>query len=539
MSPGPPQPRRRRSGAISVVVVLVVITLISTAGYIGNRLLVNAVGAATSATGSVERLFDALEDQDWTALGLLLPPDETYQLAGLLRDSADLQQTLGGSADTMADQLDGVSIDVSDLSLSSAGIGSDLTKVTIERATIVVRIDGKTVESLTELIPDVPVAVVGDIEAGGAIGVTISIDGPEVSYEYRSGSDIDSGGESLVIDGDAQAPFLMSVRRDGGWFVSPMFTVAQYLAEDSGWEAADSSGSEVTYDSPAEAAAGFVEGLAETIETSDIDHVANAMGGVEARLLRTYSAGINAELESDPDLGSGSDVRVTVRENDFDITPGENGQARITISRIGLTVGSNGRSATIDFDSECVRLAADDEPDEVGCISDGGEFSSRLYRSLGHLVAVPEDGGWKISPVATYFDWIGIVARELAGLDADLLTAIVQLDFSRLAAREPVGRIGTSDEISIEIEPASGAIYAGVTVLEAEPSGELVDYSCTSTEAPYFCEVVVVDADGRRLEKQSTYDVDTGYESGYPVTGRTRLLVVGVAGEVVVESDAG
>ncbi|WP_207844154.1 hypothetical protein [Williamsia soli] len=532
-SPFGPPPRRRGRAAAKVVIVLVVIALLSTAGFVANRLLVQAVGGATSATASVQQFFDALEDKDWTALGVLLPPDETYQVAGLLRDTADLQGSIGGSADSMADQLDGVSIDVSDLSLSSEEIAQDLSKVTIERATIVIEIDEKTTESLTDLIPD------AGIEGLGSIGVTVSINGPEVSYEYRGGSDSDSGSESVVIGGDAQPPFLMSVRRDGGWFVSPMFTAAQYLAEGSGWETADSGESDVTFDSPDEAAAGFVDGLAETIATADIGPVADAMGGVEARLLRTYAAGINAELESDPDLGLDADVQIAVRDTDFDVTPGENGQARIRISHIGLELGSDGRRATIDFDGDCVRLVADDEPDEGGCISDGGEFASRLYRSLGHLVAIPQDGGWKVSPVATYFDWMGIAVRELAGVDADLLAAVAALDFSRLAAREPVGRIGVSDEITVEIAPVSSAIYAGVSVIEAEPSADLIDYSCTSANSPYFCEIIVVDAEGRRIEQESNYDGGAGYQSGYAVTGPTRLLVAGVAGTVVVESMPG
>ncbi|MCZ4552940.1 proline-rich domain-containing protein [Gordonia rubripertincta] len=530
---GPPPPRRHGRAAAKVVVLLVVIALLSTAGFVVNRLLVSAVGGATSATASVQRFFDALEGKDWTALGLLLPPDETSQVAGLLRDTADLQESIGGSADSVTDQLDGVSIDVSDLSLSSEEVARDLTKVVVERATIVVEIDEKATESLTDLIPD------AGIDGLGSIGVTVSINGAEVSYDYRGGSDSDSGSESLVIGGDTTPPFLMSVRRDGGWFVSPMFTVAQYVAEESGWETEDSDESHVTFDSPDEAAAGFVEGLAETIATADIGHVADAMGGVEARLLRTYAAGINAELESDPDLGLGPDVQITVRDTDFDVTPGEDGQARIKISHIGLEFGSDGRRATIDFDGDCVRFVADDEPDEGGCISDGGEFASRLYRSLGHLVAIPQDGGWKVSPVATYVDWLGIAVRELAGVDADLLAAVVDMDFSRLAAREPAGRIGVSDEITVEIAPVSTSIYAGVSVLEAEPSADLVEYSCTSDNAPYFCEIIVVDREGRRIEQESTYDVGTGYRRGYAVTGETRLLVAGVAGAVVVESAPG
>lgn len=528
-----PLSRRRRRGAMKVVVVLVVVALSSTVGLVANRLLVDAVGGATSATASVEKFFDALEDKDWTDLGLSLAPDETSQIAVLLKQAAELQESVGGSTDSVTDHLEGVSIDVSDLSLSSDDVAQDLTKVVIERATIVMEIDEKATEALADLIPDA-----GTEDLGG-IAVTVSIDGPEVSYDYRGGSDGDSGRETVVINGDSQPPFLMSVRRDGGWFVSPAFTIAQYLAEEAGWDAADSGGSDVTFDSPEEAAAGFVEGLAETIVTADIGHVADAMGGVEARLLRTYAAGINAELKSDPDLGLGTDIQVTVRDTDFDVTPGEDGQARITIAGIGLELGSDGRRATIDFDGECVRLVADDEPDEGACISDGGEFASRLYRALGHLVAVPQDGGWKVSPVATYFDWLGIAARELSGFDPDVLAAIVQMDFSRLAASEPVGSIGVSDEITVEIAPASKAIYAGVSVLEVEPSTKLVDYSCTSDNAPYFCEVIVIDAQGGRIEKESNRDADAGYESGYAVTESTRLLVAGVAGTVVVESAPG
>lgn len=527
------RPPRRGRGVLTALVVVVVVALIATAGFVVNRLLVSKVGGATSATGAVERLVDALEGKDWTALGLVLPPDETYQLAGLFRDSGELEEKLGGSTDSVEDQLDGVRIDVSDLSLSTDDVGTDLTKVSIDRATVRLEIDQKTTESLADLIPDV------DPGGVGKLTVEVSIDGPQITYEVSSGSDLDSGTETMVVGGNEQAPFLMSVKRDGGWFVSPMFTAAQYAAEGAGWETADASSSDVTFDSPEEAVTGFAEALVETIETSDVNHLADAMGGVEARLLRTYAPGINEELGADPDFSLGPGTRATVRDTDYRVTPGENGQARITIENIGLTIRSEGRRAEIDFDGDCVRVVEDGERGDDTCLSDRGDFATRLYGAFGHLVAVPADGGWKVSPVATYFDWIGIAQRQLAGLDADLLKALVKMDFSGVLERTSDGEIGVGDEVTVDIAPVSQAIYAGVGVIDPEPSSGLVDYSCSSESPPHLCDVIVIDGDGDVQHKDSRYDVDTGYESGYEVTDGTRILVVAVAGTVTVESESG
>lgn len=532
--PGPPpthSPRPRRRGVFKAVVVVVVVALAAAAGFVVNRLIVSKVGGATSATGSVERFVDALEAKDWTALGLVLPPDETYQLAGLFRDTGALQEKVGGTADSLDDQFDGVRVDVSDLSLSTDDIGTDLTKVSIDRATILIEVDQKTAESLAG-----PFSAIGP-GAIDELSLKVSIDGSRISYEISSGSDSDSGTTTTTIGGREQAPFLMSVKRDGGWFVSPMFTATQYVAEELGWDTADSRESDVTFDSPEAAANGFVDALAETIETADINHIADAMGGVESRLLRTYAPGINDELGSSPDIALGSDTQITVRDTEFDVARGENGQARITIENIEVSL--DGRRASFDFDGDCLHATVDGEQDEGTCISDHGEFATRLYNSFGHVVAAPTDGGWKISPVATYFDWVGIAQRELADLDADLLKALVKMDFSGVVDRTPDHKIGVDDEISVDVAPVSDAIYAGVSVIEPEPASGLVDYSCTSESEPHLCDVLVIDGDGELQDKVSRYTSGSGYESGYVVTDETRLLVVAVAGTVAVESEAG
>jgi hypothetical protein len=408
-------------------------------------------------------------------------------------------------------------------------VATDLSKVSIDRATIVVEIDAKTIESFAEIVPDVDAADIG------AVTLEFAISGPQVTVTTTTADDVDTETETMSVGDREQAPFLMSVRRDGGWFVSPAFTVAQYAAEELGWETAESSASEVTYDSPEQALGGFVDGLVTTLETADVNHVADAMGGVEARLLKTYAPGINAELAGEADLDFGSDSSITVDDLDVDVSRGENGQARVRIGGFKASFEVDGIPATVTFDGDCVRVVGDGESDG-GCISEGGEFAERLYRALGHVVAVPADGGWKISPVATYFDWLGIAQQTLANVDADILKAVVGMDFSGVASGEPVASLGSDDEVTVEVEPVNAAIYAGVAVIDPEPSSSLVDFSCTAENQPGFCEVIVVDGNGDRQDRESDYSGDYGSEYGYDIADDTRLIVVAVAGPVVVES---
>jgi hypothetical protein len=461
----------------------------------------------------------------------LLPPDETFQLAGLVQDSEDLQRKLGSTGESPTDQLDGISVEVSDLQLSSDSVANDLAKVSIDRATIVVEIDAKTIEALADVIPDVDPADVGALE------LEVSISGPQVTVTTTTADDIDTETETVVVGDREQAPFLMSVRRDGGWFVSPVFTAAQYTAEELGWETADSSTSDITYDSPQEALDGFVDGLVTTLETADINHVADAMGGVEARLLKTYAPGINAELDSEADLDFGTDSPISIDDLDVEVTRGENGQARVRVEKLMASFQVDGDTAvTVTFDGDCVRFVGDGESDG-GCISDGGEFAERLYRALGHVVAVPADGGWKISPVATYFDWLAIAEHALESVDTDVLKAVVGMDFSGVASGEPAASIGSGDEVTVDIAPVSSTIYAGIAVIDPDPSSSLVDYSCSAETQPGFCEIIVVDGNGDRLDRESDYNSDYGSEYGYDVADDTRLIVVAVAGPVVVESE--
>ncbi|HEY9314239.1 hypothetical protein [Williamsia sp.] len=528
---GRPPRERSRTGLVKSVAVIVVVAVLAAAGFAINRLFVAQFNGSTSASESVEDFLNAAEDKDWSRLGLLLPPDETFQLAGLFGDTADLQRRAGLTSDTFDDQLDGVEVDISDLAVSSRSLSTDLAKVSIDRATVVVKIDAKTVESLSDLIPGL------DADDVGAIEYTATIDGPAIRYSLVVGTERQSGMDPVVIGGNEQAPFLMSVRRDGSWFVSPMFTVAQYVAEELGWEATDPGTSEVTYDSPAAAADGFVEGLVETIETSDINHVADAMGGVESRLLKTYAAGINHELAGDDfGFGYGEGVDLEIRDTDYSVSPGENGQARITVEQIRVAARDGAEVVDVEFDGDCLSVDSGGES-EGGCISDGGEFSTRVHGALGHVVAVPVDGGWKISPVGTFFDWIGLIGQEIAGLDGDLLKALTRLDFSGIVGREPAGTLDPDDEVVVDVEPVSDAIHAGIVVLEPTPTDDLVDFSCAADAVPGFCEVIVVDADGRLQDRESRYDYDDGSRFGYEVSEGTRVVVLAVAGKVMVRSE--
>lgn len=527
--PGPLGPSRI-PGLLKAIAIVAAIVLVATGGFAVNRLLVTQVNGASSATNSVKDFLGALEDEDWTRLGLLLPPDETDQLAGLIGDIGDLQSKLGSAGQSPIDQFEGISVEISDLRLTSEAVEADLTKVSIDRATIILKIDARTIESLADLVPDVDPAAVGAVE------IEVSIAGPEVTYKTTTADDVDTGTETVVVGDREQAPFLMSVRRDGGWFVSPTFTAAQYTAEELGWQTADPGPSETGYDSPEQALTGFVEGLVETLQTADITHVADAMGGVEARLLKTYAPGINAELEadSDSDFDFGIESPVTIDDLDVEVTRGDNDQARVRIDKFEATLRSEGTEATVVFDGDCIRTIGEGDQ---GCISDGGPFAERLYGAFGHVVAVPADGGWKISPVTTYFDWIAIAQRAISRVDTDLLKAVVELDFSGLAARDPAATIGSGDEVTVDVEAVSPEIYAGVSVVDPQPSPELIDYSCSAQTQPGLCEIIVVDGSGRRQDRDSRYDIDTGYQFGYEIADDTRLIVLAVAGPVVIESE--
>ncbi|MCK0518275.1 hypothetical protein [Williamsia sp. DF01-3] len=139
--------------------------------------------------------------------------------------------------------------------------------------------------------------------------------------------------------------------------------------------------------------------------------------------------------------------------------------------------------------------------------------------------------------MTTYFDWIAIAQRAISRVDTDLLKAVVELDFSGLAARDPAATIGSGDEVTVDVEAVSPEIYAGVSVVDPQPSPELIDYSCSAATQPGLCEIIVVDGSGRRQDRDSRYDIDTGYQFGYEIADDTRLIVLAVAGPVVIESE--
>ncbi len=97
---------------------------------------------------------------------------------------------------------------------------------------------------------------------------------------------------------------------------------------------------------------------------------------------------------------------------------------------------SGGTTESVDGQLDVVRIDVSDpslSTDEVGI--DLTTVSSPTVSTTRSDIwwRCPLTAAEKISPVATYLDWIGIAQHELAELDADLLKALVRMDFSGIA----------------------------------------------------------------------------------------------------------
>ncbi|MDP9463063.1 MAG: hypothetical protein M3P52_00440, partial [Actinomycetota bacterium] len=220
--------RRRRVGVIAAVTALVGAGGFTTYSFLGTA---NDGGAATPEE-AVSAFVSAMEQEDVLGMIDVALPEEV----GALRSAVDSATADAKRLDLLGDEFDsngvqGIDVSIDDLALDTNFLEGGLAIVTAAGGTVSASFDPNTFafgEKVRELLD-------GGQQAGTA-----------------------SAGL-----GDTDPPaLLMTVERDGRWYVSLEYTAAEYMRRAAGWELPGPvSRTAVGFDSPEEAVTGFFDRL--------------------------------------------------------------------------------------------------------------------------------------------------------------------------------------------------------------------------------------------------------------------------------------
>ncbi|MEP7201009.1 MAG: hypothetical protein ABI894_00255 [Ilumatobacteraceae bacterium] len=220
--------RARRAGMIAAITGLIGAGGFTTYSFLGAS---NGGGAATPEE-AVTTFVSAIEHEDVLGMIDVTLPEEV----GALRAAVDSVQADAKRVGVLADQLDvsgvqGVDVRVDDLVLDTNFLEGDLALVTATTGTFSASFDPQAFP-----FGDKMRRLVGD---SGAVDTL-----------------------KWALDGSGTAAQVMTVQRDGRWYVSLEYTLAEYIRQSAGWALPGPvSRTPVGFDSAEKAVTGFYDRL--------------------------------------------------------------------------------------------------------------------------------------------------------------------------------------------------------------------------------------------------------------------------------------
>lgn len=384
--PAPQRPPWRKAGiAIGVVVALL-------AGLFGLAALTSD-GGQDSPEAAVQKLVDALENED--VLGALeaLVPAERAVLRGRIVELGDQLRRLG-IVDERLDlaHVPGADLTIEALELQTEELGDDVAVVRATKGTASLRVRGE----------ELPI-------------------GPLLKGLVDDPATISSPPPADLSEDDVM---LVAVRRDGDWFVSLGYTAAELARRDSGAEVPKFGRGVVPKgaSSPEKA----VQELAAAAAAFDVRRAIELAPPGEADALHDYAPLFLSEAERAVASLRDEGVRAEVPTLELDVDSTGDGEARVTIKRLAVNVMTgNGRFA-LDYDGRCVKTTGPDgEALPEFCRDSKNEdlpFSGAAF-SYFQLTAVERAGAWFVSPTGSILD---AMLGTLQALEREELAEVIE-----------------------------------------------------------------------------------------------------------------
>jgi len=385
----------------------------------------------------VRDLAAAINNEDPVGAAEVLAPDEVKTLTGLLGDIESRASKTGIGGDKKS--LGGIDVSIEDLQLEVDELSDTVAKVEIR--------DGRAAWKITpDNLGATTRRAVGEIEetSGNIDTEDLVVSG----YDDRDGSEFE-------ID-----PFVIAVKRKGGWYVSLTYTVAAYVTEANGYQAGDFDEEVPTNLEAAKTPEEAVTGLANSLDEMDPTETLTFLPEYEFAFLHAYRDAIEDAI--DEATADGEGFTFEVDDSDLEVSDLPGGYKKVTIKR------SSGEASTTDqygdrsqvtweLDDLCLSTRGDGDR-ERGCIadSDDEEAWSELVDTVGikqpFIVVQEARGGWAVSPMATLAQY----GKEILPKLSD---AWIYRMFDMETAAPPQGTVTVGKPVRVTINEAGYATY--------------------------------------------------------------------------------
>jgi hypothetical protein len=386
------EPARRPVEGPRIIALWVGIVALLAGGLFGAVYL--AGEDAGTPEEAVQRMFDAIADED--ALGVLeaVAPSERGPYRDSLPDMVDELKRLGILADDASlAKVKGVDLEFRDLRFTSKELGDGVSTVTIAGGTASYRVVPRELplgDFITDLI------------------------GEDLPAEPQTGSD-------PVTTDDPESERIVTVKEDGSWYVSLHYSIAESmrLAAEAplpkfghGLQAKGESTPEKAVEAFLRASLGL-----------DVQRAIELLPPDEARALRDY-----APLFIDEAKQAAADSGFKASITSLDLDANRDGRhATVQLKRFSVAFDAGDASGTLSFDGKCVTIGGPDIAPDEGRICPEDQDAPAVITDLAGrlpsngLVAVEQGGDWYVSPTRSVLESVVSVLKALHRSDLDAL----------------------------------------------------------------------------------------------------------------------
>lgn len=485
---------------VGIGVGLVALGLVSFSLVNGLR---GSAGGARSADGAARELADAVSNRDvLRALGLVAPGELRF-VDGAYKALVD--KASAGKWVDPTDPLAPVGIDIAGLETEVEPLGKGVSKVSIRRGVLTASFEAsRLAERVRSLIPE--------------------------EDQRRESVTVDAADLRWMNGRSSVDPFVMTVERGGRWYVSPMYTMMEYLrmASDlppADFDAADAPAAASQAPAGADTPEQALSDLAQALTDYQLEDVIRLLPAAESDVLRAYRPLLTAVMADSDFREFKSSVQVTV--GDLQSSAEREGNvARVAVTSSRGTFSFPGDS-DCDYYGRCSSTVQQGTWNQDGaCFSyqsshgserfcvDQVEPARLLLGSVAgpRFVAVQEEGRWHISVIGTFADQLRASIESLGERQV-----LVLLQLPELA--KPDGPISVGGTVSGTLDEV------GLTVYSLSVKGSTRLTTCVTPESDTAVEIRPAVPNGTGGLVDEEYGAGVNLRAGeyrVIVTGRPR-----------------
>lgn len=415
-----PTEKSRKGLVIGGIIIAIIVVAVSVGSWWAYNTFLRG---AASPEAAVDKVLDGVFEGDPLSLMTAFAPSEVDAFKESFDSLTAIQADEFDQQDVMEKLLalhGTVDIEVEGMEYSTSYLTDDVAVVYAVKG--IITVDAEPREFADAAVDTIEPIVAAQLESIGYSEAEITDELDDMrggALEWAQDTfpvtvDIEDASDDILSDvgsGDLgiESPFMLVAVEEGGWYVSPLLTAAEYVtvavAQDRGVQLADLRRAHVAqavhFTTPEDAVAGTTRAIQNFIADGEVDELAAVMALPERRLLSLYVPDLPADVVSSMNMVI-DEPRTTIEV--------DGNRARATLLEFGISVPGEG---VLDYRHECFTYV-----DEYGgatetlCLRDIPVLGSLGVNEL-HGTWVREDGGWLASPFVTYADYMAVISQSI------------------------------------------------------------------------------------------------------------------------------